>query len=409
MAKITPVLWKHKKNSEGRSPIYLRISAGGKTKYRSLRVYMKETHWNARQRRVRKSHKRSGEINALISQRLSEAQTAVLDFQREGVPVTAARVKEALSEPKAKDGIDFFTFGKQVQERFHQQGKIHSYKRYKTNLKKFRGFTGTPLNFEEVTPDLLREYETHLIKDYGNARSTVATSLRVVRAVLYRAIKAGLASQAENPFFHFKIKAGKPDRDKLSLGQVQAIEELNLKAGSLIWRVRSYFLFSLYGAGIRFGDVARMKRRNITADGRLVYQMSKTGHPVDLKLVPPALRIARHYLERSESKDGEACLFPILNGYDTSTPEKMAQSIGNQNALVNKYLKKIARRAEIECHLSFHVTRHSFASIAQKRGWDVAIISKSLGHSGLKVTENYLAGFDRSDVDDKMNDLFGGE
>ena len=406
MAKITPVLWKHKENSEGRSPIYLRISAGGKTKYRSLRVYLKPTHWNARQRRVRKSHKHSGEINALIQARLSKAQTAVLDFQREGAPVTAARVKESLSEPEAKDGsLDFFAFAEQVQERFRRQGKIHSYKRYKTNLKKLRSFTGAPLRFEEITPDLLREYETYLIEDYGNARSTVATGLRVVRAVLYRAIKTGLASQAENPFFHFKIKAGKPDRDKLSLGQVQAIENLNLEEGSLIWRVRSYFLFSLYGAGIRFGDVARMQRKNITAGGRLVYQMSKTGHAVDLKLVPPALRIVRHYLSSREGSS-ETHLFPILDGYDTSTAQKMVQSIGNQNALVNKYLKKIARRAEIECHLSFHVARHSFASIAQRKGWDVAVISKSLGHSGLKVTENYLAGFDRSDVDDKMSDLF---
>ena len=44
-AKITPVLWKHKTNAEGHAPIYLRIYASGKTKYKSLSVYIHErTH-----------------------------------------------------------------------------------------------------------------------------------------------------------------------------------------------------------------------------------------------------------------------------------------------------------------------------------------------------------------------------
>jgi hypothetical protein len=37
-AKVTPVLWKHKTNSDGHSPIYLRIYASGQTKYKSLSV-----------------------------------------------------------------------------------------------------------------------------------------------------------------------------------------------------------------------------------------------------------------------------------------------------------------------------------------------------------------------------------
>ena len=71
MAKITPVLMQHKQNGNGRSPIYLRLSSGGKTKYKSLGYRIKETHWNERSRRVRKSHKKHAEINALIRSKLS--------------------------------------------------------------------------------------------------------------------------------------------------------------------------------------------------------------------------------------------------------------------------------------------------------------------------------------------------
>jgi hypothetical protein len=49
IAKVTPVLWKHKTNSNGHSPIYLRIYASGQTKYKSLSVSIPPRHWNERQ------------------------------------------------------------------------------------------------------------------------------------------------------------------------------------------------------------------------------------------------------------------------------------------------------------------------------------------------------------------------
>ncbi|PSQ78489.1 MAG: hypothetical protein BRD37_02820 [Bacteroidetes bacterium QH_8_67_23] len=72
-AKVTPVLWKHKTNSDGHSPIYLRIYASGQTKYKSLSVSIHPRHWNERQRRVRKSCRHHGQINAPISGKLADA------------------------------------------------------------------------------------------------------------------------------------------------------------------------------------------------------------------------------------------------------------------------------------------------------------------------------------------------
>ena len=71
MAKITPVLWTHNENAEGRSPIYLRISAQGNTKYKTLGVHLKEALWNGRTQRVRRNHEKREEINALIERKLT--------------------------------------------------------------------------------------------------------------------------------------------------------------------------------------------------------------------------------------------------------------------------------------------------------------------------------------------------
>jgi len=275
MAKITPVLWKHKTNSDGHSPIYLRIYAGGKTKYKSLSVYVHERHWNEGQRRVRKSHRRHAQINTRITERLAEAEGAVLDRQREGKPVRPRHVKRALSEAGGADGAgtgeDFFAYGEKVARRLHRNEQVGTARLYRMVLRKLRDATsGRTLPFEEITPGLLRDFEAYCIEERGNARTTTAKNLSIVRALLlYRAIRDGHARE-DNPFFRFTIKKGTPEREALTLGQLRKIEGADLDTESRLWHARCYFLFSLYAAGVRFRDIALMKHRNVTkarADG----------------------------------------------------------------------------------------------------------------------------------------------
>ena len=49
----------------------------------------------------------------------------------------------------------------------------------------------------------------------------------------------------------------------------------------------------------------------------------------------------------------------MLEGYDLSTPKKLHNAKASQNALVNKYLKKLAAQAGIDKPLSTHIARHS--------------------------------------------------
>ena len=415
MAKVTPVLWKHKTNSDGHSPIYLRIYAGGKTKYKSLSVYIHERHWNEGQRRVRKSHRRHAQINTRITERLAEAEGAVLDRQREGKPVRPRHVKRALSETdgsasdEAAQG-DFFAYGEKVARRLQRNEQIGTARLYRAVLRKLRDATGQrTLSFEEVTPQLLRDYEAYCIESRGNARTTTAKNLAIIRAILYRAIKDGHARQEDNPFFHFQIRKGTPQRDTLTLSQLRKIEREDLEEGSRLSHARAYFLFSLYAAGVRFRDIALMKRRNVAqeADGwRVAYHMSKTGAPRNVQLVPPAQKIVRRFMDERRSCS-EPWLFPMLDGRNVSTPDAKHDAVNRENRRYNAALHRLADRTGIDCHLTFHVARHSFASIAQRKGWDVAEISQALGHSSLKVTEQYLKGFDDTDLDDKMSSLFG--
>ena len=73
---------------------------------------------------------------------------------------------------------------------------------------------------------------------------------------------------------------------------------------------------------------------------------------------------------------------------------------------VNKYLKKIAEKAEIEKPLSMHISRHSFAHIAQEAGAESSAIKNILGHSNLTTTERYMGSFDTSKTDETLRNVF---
>lgn len=94
---------------------------------------------------------------------------------------------------------------------------------------------------------------------------------------------------------------------------------------------------------------------------------------------------------------------------DRMKPElrhKMYQNVSAKNALINKYLKKIAEKAEIDKPLSMHISRHSFAHIAQESGVESSAIKNILGHSNLATTERYMGSFDTTKTDETLRNVF---
>lgn len=407
MAKCTPLLWKHKPRSNGHLPIWLRLEGEGRTLYHSLGVAIHPRHWNEKKREVRSGHPQSAEINSLIQARLNDVEAERLRLLREGEAISAEAMKEAISPSVEPTSGCFLQHGRKFLAEVERRGNIRRYKKESAVLNKLERFAGSTITFESVTPALLREFESYLITELDNKASTVQSNMGILRAHFRRAIRDGLVSRESDPFVHYTPpKAEKPERHKLSIAELERIESLELDGGSLLARTCDIFLFATYCAGIRFGDVATMLVSNITEEEghlRLSYRMGKTKKRATLRLIPQAEQIAMRYMKGKKESD---FLFPLLDGYNLSTPRDLVNAISSQNTVANKHLKQIAVRANVQGTLSFHIARHSFSDFARKRGWDVYAISKALAHSSLSRTENYLAGFDQELVDDSLNNLF---
>jgi site-specific recombinase XerD len=78
---------------------------------------------------------------------------------------------------------------------------------------------------------------------------------------------------------------------------------------------------------------------------------------------------------------------------DDSPAEELAK-IKQATKTINKYMRRIGEKLEIDMKLTTYTARHSFATILKRSGAPIEFISESLGHKDLKTTENYLDSFE---------------
>ena len=65
------------------------------------------------------------------------------------------------------------------------------------------------------------------------------------------------------------------------------------------------------------------------------------------------------------------------------------------NNCCNENLQHLAARCGIGKHLTFHVGRHTFATLALNRGMPVETLSRILGHTNIRTTQIYAKITDR--------------
>ena len=134
--------------------------------------------------------------------------------------------------------------------------------------------------------------------------------------------------------------------------------------------VRQAFLFSCL-CGLRFSDVKRLQWSNLQTDSR--------GHTI---------------AEIVQQKTNSLLYLPISAEAQKQlpNPELREGSVFKQlpdASYTNKLLKRWARQAGIRKTISFHVARHTFATLSLTYGAELYTISKLLGHSNIRITQIY--------------------
>jgi len=382
--------------------LLLRITANRKHARIRLEYAIHPKHFNPSPKHnlyVRNSHKKHKLINDHIDDKIQEAKDATKALKDDGKLVSAKAIRTRILQPKSSN---FILFAENLIERMQHNNKIGNARRYKVVVKKLHELQeGKDIMFQEIDLSFLNKFYSYLVT-LNNKPTTIHANFRVIRAIYYKAIEEGIVKQEENPFFSFKLKQGTVNRTRLNEDEIKSIVELELPEDSLIWHIKNAFLFSFYNAGIRASDLITMQWKNVT-DGRLTYEMHKTQKVHSVKLLDKPKHILDYYV----SENPDHYIFPFFkNDIDYSDPLFLHNQISAKTALLNKYLKQIATKAEISKNISTHTARHSFADIARKKTNNIYNLSKTLGHSSLKITEAYLASFDEDAIDDTLDNVF---
>lgn len=411
--------------------VYLRVTVGGKRKLiKTIVELARPSDFNVKckgENWVRGGVRDAKVLNSQLADILAKAKETYKELDKEGEVTTVALAKEMNTETVSPS---FMEFARERAQMIYDNGGWRNWRKYCGLINKLDAFRKkrrmADITVADMTVELLTRFDNFLHK-WENERepgkllhpNTIEVQFNILRTLVHRAIEVGIMEASKDPFLVFKYKGVKTIKEKLDDSEMERIINLELEEGSLIWHCKNYFLFSYYCAGIRAADLIQLRWGNVTGSGRLHYQMGKNHKERDLLLVEQAVEILRHY-HREDAKATDY-IFPLLSneaeyaGYitqadkDRMRPElrhKMYQDISSKNALINKYLKKIAEKAEIEKPLSMHISRHSFAHIAQEVGAESSAIKNILGHSNLATTERYMGSFDTSKTDETLRNVF---
>jgi integrase len=287
------------------------------------------------------------------------------------------RIRTSLSQTVTSETIIHILNKKQQLHKERDQAFM--YEKIGHLIEHVRTVGDTPVS--KITTDWVNSYIT---SRKGMKASTIKKELSRLSA----ATKCELFKEMSK-----ELKAEDPNREKLTLEEIALLETTPLKGMTDV--ARDMFLFAYYTHGMRFENVATFNPQGKT----ITYRMNKGKKIREIELHPKLKVILDKY------KGGKPYLFPVVKELKI-TPWNKKKIIGNANALVNVNLKRVAIICGIEKGLHFHMSRHSFATLALEKGASYATLKDALGHSKYQTTEMYLNSLSNKRINDEVNSLY---
>ena len=308
-----------------------------------------------------------------------------LDLKRTGSSISSKVIKNIYNgDLTQSSNVEFITFyNKHLAElkqktNEYTEGVIAHYVKTQTHLMRFLKLNGLErIKMNELSRKFLERFEHYLLstpnKQTGSVMNsnTSATYIRKVKATVNAAYRMEVISN--NPFVGFKIHPIKSaNKTVLTQEELEILQTHSLGGNLALDRVRKTFIFCC-ATGLRHSDAVQLHQNMIRKDNDGVFWISlrqqKTSDTVDIPLSKIAESI---YHEFEDHRKTTGFVLPMLS-----------------NQKVNTALKVIAELTGIHKRLSFHCSRHSFATLSLEHGVDIATVSSLMGHRTIKTTQIY--------------------
>ena len=238
---------------------------------------------------------------------------------------------------------------------------------YPNAVKSFFRFIGERTSFNKINSEMVNEFIEFLQKEKMVHDNTVRHYIRALTHLWKFALKDKFISH--NPFDLGEINKPKEVESKREFLNIEEIRKISqCEQGNQV--VKRAFLFACF-TGLRISDVRKLQWKEIRQDENgdfyIDYRQQKTASLENLPLSSSAIKILNEI-----PKENDYIFYNL--------PTKTA---------ISKTLQAIAKYAGIDKHIHFHVSRHTFATLAITYDNDIYTVSKLLGHKKVATTQIY--------------------
>ncbi|WP_305155174.1 site-specific integrase [uncultured Alistipes sp.] len=371
-----PVRIRFKQLSNGNQSIYLDYYTGdvirkenyvgGKRKYEFLKLYLIPER--TREDKA-KNEATLALAKAIQSKRIVEVQNDAHGFQNTN-----------------KSRVNLLDYLENIGKQSAEQGSRNYARTVLNTVRALKLFRGDYIAFRDVDKEFLSEFTDYLrqmpkASKYGVLKAggrlsnnSVVSYYGTLRTAINRAYKEGIIAVNPTKEFDFasKVRQEPSRREYLTIDELKTL--INTECRHEI--VKRAFLFSCL-CGLRVSDIRKLKWSDLQRSGgrvRIEITMQKTKEPLYLPISDEALKWLP---ERSEAGDSDF-IFPLTH-----------------EGTVNDTLQHWAKVAGITKHISFHLARHTHATMMLTLGADLYTVSKLLGHKNIATTQIYAKIVDK--------------
>jgi len=394
------LIMKNKPRSDNTFPIMLQIIKDGRVKLISTGISCLENEWDGKE--LKKSHSNYQKRNLILANIKSRALKIIDEFVSDDIDFTLIDFEAKFSGDKINSKITVYEHFQATITLMNTSGRTGNSRSFKDTCNSFFSFhQDKDLSFKNLNVGLLEKYEAHL-RGRNNQDSGIAFRMRSIRAIYNSAIRNGIVKAEYYPFDKYKISKlkGKGQKRALSRAEIKKILDVDLSERPDLINTKNYFIFSYFSRGINFVDMMKLKNENVQGKN-IEYIRSKTKGRFIIKILPPVQVILDYYAVNNSMTD---YIFPILLKNDL-TPMQIENRKHKTLSKFNRDLKELAILAGVNKNVTSYVIRHSFATNLKQLGVATDLISESMGHTNLDITNSYLKGFENEEIDDANEKL----
>jgi hypothetical protein len=279
---------------DGTYPVCLRVTYNYKKRYYRIGYACDIDQWNNEFGRFRKNYERSTAHNESLN--LEEKKVKrIIDRLN---PFTFERFSEEYRGNKNKLSV-FEAFNLKI-DKLEFEGEPGGRRIVMDALNSFKTFRKNKnFQFEDITKKFLNKYVSYY-KNKNVSLNTIGIRLRTLRQLINVQISEGILSPEFYPFKNtfnphgFELSKIKKTPTPIALEKNQINLFKNFKSPDpLLMEAKQYFLFSYYGFGINFQDIARITIDDIF-DVTIIVERKKTDEPLVIPIDDNERRLMNH-------------------------------------------------------------------------------------------------------------------